>query len=907
MRVELVSDFMPKKNGNPRQSWAGRENVVIFGVLALLLLAVIWGAALHVIRLERAAAEESAINSSAELLETYKAQMVRNLGAIDQTLKIVKFAFEFQNNQFSLPELREKDLLPSSVVFDVHIADQNGNIVASSSAKNGAQNPPNIAGQTYFQTHRQFDTGKPWIGMSTQNQNTQQWELQFSRRLNTVDGSFAGAVVLTVDPAYFTSGYEISRLGEHGVLGLLAQHGEILVLRGGDHVSSGGTPIAFKSDDLTNAQGRLQRSSWDDVPRYTAVQAVPGYPLIAIVGLDQEEQFKEYSAHRRAYLWEAALSSVMVALVIAVLSRLSSQLSKSRRRMRKIQETYHAASEASVDAFYLLQTVSNKDGQIVDFLFGDINRRGEALVGIKKGDLLGKRLTEIFPDIHTDNILGDLIGVAQDGVIHEKEWHNSHAALRAEWLYRQVVRVEDGVVAILRDISERKRLETKIRFQATHDALTGLANRMLLQDRLHQAIAQAARTSKSVWVVFIDLDRFKLINDSLGHKAGDIFLTAISERLQTIVRDSDTVARLGGDEFVLVLPEFGDHKLSANTLKRIMQVVSQAIPIGEKEFTLNCSLGVAVYPNDGNNSTQLIERADMAMYRAKETGRNNFQFFTEEMNEKLLERLMLEEAMRKAVERGEFVLYYQPQVDFRTGRVVGAEALIRWKHPELGLVPPAKFIPLAEETGLIVPIGQWVIRAACEQNMAWERAGYGALRIAVNLSARQFAQPNLALSIASTLTKAGLEPERLEIELTEGLVMTDVENAIEILRDLKALGLQLSIDDFGTGYSSLSYLKRFPIDILKIDQSFVSDIENSPDDATIVLSIISLAHNLRMRVIAEGVETQKQLEYLREHGCDEMQGYYFSRPLPAEEFGELIRSGKGLPFEADAFASRRQS
>ena len=454
--------------------------------------------------------------------------------------------------------------------------------------------------------------------------------------------------------------------------------------------------------------------------------------------------------------------------------------------------------------------------------------------------------------------------------------------------------MEDGVVAILRDISERKRLETKVQYQATHDALTGLANRTLLHDRLNHAIAQATRADREIWVIFVDLDRFKMVNDSLGHKAGDAFLLAVSERLQAIVREADTVARLGGDEFVLILPEVGDHKMSAGTLQRVMQTISRPIPVEEKEFSLSCSIGVAVFPNDGETAELLIERADMAMYRAKETGRDNFQFFTAELNERLIERMRIEEALRDAVERQEFELYYQPQVDLASGRVIGAEALIRWRHPEMGLIQPARFIPLAEETGLIVPIGLWVMRTACEQIMTWERAGLRGLRISVNLSARQFAQPDLVQSIADALHNSGLAPGRLEIELTEGLVMTDVENAIDTLHELKNLGVQLSIDDFGTGYSSLSYLKRFPIDVLKIDQSFVRDITGSSDEATIVHTIISMAHNLHLRVIAEGVETEAQLAYLRKHECDEMQGFHFSRPLPVTDMEQLLRCGKSL-------------
>ncbi|MEO8599720.1 MAG: EAL domain-containing protein, partial [bacterium] len=447
------------------------------------------------------------------------------------------------------------------------------------------------------------------------------------------------------------------------------------------------------------------------------------------------------------------------------------------------------------------------------------------------------------------------------------------------------------------DITANKRYQAELEFQAGHDVLTGLANRKLLDDRLSQAIAHGVRHTHPVWVVSIDLNRFKFVNDTLGHKAGDMLLQAIGHRLQIAVQESDTVARLSADQFVLVLQEHGDNHLTLATMQQIMGSVAQPLSIQGHNFQQKCSIGIAIYPADGDTPELLRKHADIAMYRAKESGRNNIQFFAASMNAQALERLRLENDLRNALEHNEFLLHYQPQVDLCSGHIVGMEALIRWQHPSLGMIPPDRFIKLAEETGLIVPIGAWVIRTACAQNRAWQLAGLGYLQVAVNLSAIQFAQQDIVESIAAVLEQTELAAQYLEIELTESLVMTDVEQAIGILRELKGLGVQLSIDDFGTGYSSLSYLKRFPIDILKIDQSFVRDITVDPDDAAIVASIISLAHSLRMHVIAEGVETAAQLAYLRRNHCDQMQGYYFSRPIPANEFELILRQNKSLPTE----------
>jgi diguanylate cyclase (GGDEF)-like protein/PAS domain S-box-containing protein len=449
------------------------------------------------------------------------------------------------------------------------------------------------------------------------------------------------------------------------------------------------------------------------------------------------------------------------------------------------------------------------------------------------------------------------------------------------------------------DITARKVTEQRVHHVAQHDVLTGLPNRSLLQDRLGQAVAYAARSGHPVWVMLIDLDRFKFVNDSMGHKAGDVLLMTVAARLRSSLRDTDTVARLSGDEFVVILSEHSDQPLTPDIVQRVMDSVAQPVILGTKEFFVTCSIGVAAFPCDGTPADNLIEHADIAMYRAKKLGRNNFQFYTPAMNEESLERVRIESALRNALERNEFVLHYQPQVDLQTGRIVGMEALIRWKHPELGMVPPSRFIGIAEDTGLIVPIGAWVMRTACAQNKAWQDAGLGKLRVAVNLSARQFSATDLVPGIEAVLNDTGLDPSCLELELTESLFMSDVTPAVELLHRMKALGINLSIDDFGTGYSSFSYLSRFPIDVLKIDRSFVNDITHDANDAAIVASIIALAHNLRLSVIAEGVETAEQLDYLRHQGCDEMQGYYFSKPLPANEFEQLLRQRRGLAAPED--------
>jgi diguanylate cyclase (GGDEF)-like protein/PAS domain S-box-containing protein len=441
------------------------------------------------------------------------------------------------------------------------------------------------------------------------------------------------------------------------------------------------------------------------------------------------------------------------------------------------------------------------------------------------------------------------------------------------------------------DVSTAKRYEAELEVRARYDLLTGLANRALLQDRIEAAIALAGRDA-AVWVAAIDLDHFKYVNDTLGHGAGDEMLKVAAARLLHVAGPADTVARTGGDEFVLVLPGRADESEAAATVKAVLEALAEPLRMHGQELVMTGSAGLAAWPADGHDAAALVQHAEVAMYRAKDLGRNAVQFYTPAMNARARERMALEGALRSALQHGEFELFYQPQVDLLSGSVVGLEALIRWRHPSLGLVRPDRFITLAEETGLIVPIGAWVLRTACRQSRDWEHAGFGPLRIAVNLSARQFAEPGLVGDVARVLEETGLAPTSLEIELTESLVMEDVDAAIRTMWELKLMGVKLSIDDFGTGYSSLSYLRRFPVDVLKIDRSFVRDITSSEDDAAMVAAIIELARGLRMRVIAEGVETEAQLDYLKRRGCDEVQGHVYARAASGADVEAMLRTGR---------------
>jgi diguanylate cyclase (GGDEF)-like protein len=432
---------------------------------------------------------------------------------------------------------------------------------------------------------------------------------------------------------------------------------------------------------------------------------------------------------------------------------------------------------------------------------------------------------------------------------------------------------------------ERKRYQEQLEYQANYDALTGLPNRNLMHDRLRQSV-YAQRYVRSIGVVFLDIDHFKFVNDSLGHNTGDKLLQKVAERLSAAVRDGDTVARLGGDEFILILNDQTGQEVIYRAMQRIIGKVAEPIDIDGQELLVTCSAGISLYPQDGPDVETLLKNADAAMYRAKEKGRNNFQFYTAEMNRQVNERLKMETSLRRALERNEFEVYYQPRIDVESGVLVGCEALLRWQHPDLGLTLPERFIGLAEETGLIVPIGEWVLKSACAQARAWQKNRRAPIAVSVNLSMRQFKQEALTGAVDDALRSSGLDPRLLEMELTESLIMHDTEVAIRVLGRLREIGVAISVDDFGTGHSSLSYLTRLPISALKIDQSFVQNISGTgrADEGIVAQAIISLAHNLKLKVVGEGVETQPQFEFLKRHSCDEVQGYHFGRPMPAAEF-----------------------
>jgi len=753
----------------PDGKWLARiaERHVVFPGFAVLLVAIIVLTTGYLSHAEIAKAERAAVNSTRELLDTYEAQVLRNLREIDNTLKVVKYAYESSRNADVLSALKYGGLLPPNIVFTVTIADRDGNVLASTYPVKGRQQfeiPALGAATTAL-----------WMGRSRREEPSQDWKLDFARPLRDARGAIAGAVIVTVHAAYLVSGYERTRFGDQGLLAIVGtDDGIYRALRLGEVVSAGErAEPALQSRKSMDNPPVFRAASWrDGVARFTTAKPLFEFPLTLAVALAEDEQLTGARRAVYSYWMRAGLVSVLMLAFIWLLARFSRQLAQAARR----------------------------------------------------------------------------------------EIENAARLEQAE----------------------------RVQYLAYHDALTGLPNRAFFSKLLERGIWRARRDDRPLAVLFLDIDRFKQINDTLGHDVGDLLLKEIAARLKSSVRESDTVARLGGDEFVVILSDIAGESDAAGTSRKILAAVAQPLNFEGRALTVTTSIGIGLYPRDGQNEQALTKCADIAMYHAKNEGKNNFQFYAKKLQVDSEKRLTFENSLRRALEGGELTLHYQPQVATHNGRVMGAEALLRWQSPEHGLIAPQEFIPIAEETGLIVPIGRWALEAACRQGVLWQQLGVPKLRMAVNVSARQFADPDLFRDVEDILKETGFDPSRLELEITESVLMSNVERATDTLRRLAAIGVCIAVDDFGTGYSSLSNLKRFPVATLKIDRSFVTELNTDANNRAITETVIAMAKALRLNVIAEGVETPDQLRFLQERECDEYQGYYFSRALTAERLGELI-------------------
>ncbi len=857
---------------------------MLFLVFVLMMLAAIWAVILHLIDVERTGAEHTATVMSQELVATYQAQAVRALREIDQTLKLVKYTYEIKGKPDALLELKAGGLLPAELIFVVSITDRHGDVVASTQA-NGRIN---IAEQDNFKMARQSDVlavNRPLPGSV---------ELQFSRRLMAPDGSFSGVVSVTVDATYFVSGYEKSLLGEQGVIGMMGTDGVFRARRTGDVVSVGDSvdyPSMAPGADDDESLPQVLVSSWDGVRRYTSARKLYDFPMTVIAGLSEQEQLAEYHRHVQVYLWWASVSSALLMLFAVLLARMRYQLDQSH--LRELAERRQTENSLRIAA----AAFDSQEAMIVTDVHSvilKVNRAFTENTGYTLAEVVGQTPSIFKSGRHNAMFYKEMWeAIDNQGLWQGEIWdRRKDGTVFPKWMTISAVKDENGEVTNYvgshYDITERKKSEVRINELAYYDQLTGLPNRTLLMDRLRQAIADSDSCGYCA-LIFIDLDNFKTINDTLGHHVGDLLLKQVAIRLASCVRAEDTVGRLGGDEFVVVLTCLNNSKISAAAQTEVvghnvLSTLNQKYHLNEVEFHNTPSIGATLFIGEQTSIDDLMKQADLAMYRSKEAGRNAIRFFDPDMESAVMERATLESDLRRAVTEQQFLLHFQPQIEGED-RLTGAEVLVRWQHPKRGMLMPADFIQLAEDTKLILPLGRWVLESACAQLAIWaSQPEMAHLTLAVNVSAHQFHQHDFIEQVLSALDNSGANPQRLKLELTESLLVANVDKIIEKMSVLKVQGVAFSLDDFGTGYSSLSYLKRLPLDQLKIDRSFVSDVLSDPNDAAIANTIIALANSLGMGVIAEGVETVAQRDFLAQAGCYCYQGYFFSRPLPLGGF-----------------------
>ena len=886
--------------------WLATRVDMKFAIAAfcLVFIAAIWTTLVVQTQSDRAETIASAIRQNSNLARVFEEHTNRTIKGVDAAALFVAREFARLGTNIDIARYAADGHIDDTLFADVFVINERGDLVVSMRAFS----PVNLADREHFKVHVQRDTGKLFINKPLLGRASGKWTIHMSRRITKPDGSFGGIVSMAVDPGYFTDFYRQTDLGKGGLVSLVGLDGISRARLSGPDASFGQdvSKSNLLSEQAKSGIGNyLSAGRNEGVQRYQSYRTIAGYPLVISVGTSKDEVLEGYLQKRKHDFWLALLFTAVIVLFAVLL------IAAVARQKRSVAALL--GSEAQFRATFNQAAI----GICQSALEGRILRTNQKLcqiLGYSPEELLTRFLEEIT---HPDDVAksaartrlllaGEIINTGLEARYLRKDGSVVWVAVSTA-LVRDARGAPDYFVNMIEGITERKQLQQELLHIAHHDTLTGLPNRALFYDRLAHALDQARRRKWITGVMFIDLDHFKAINDTLGHDIGDQLLQQVSARLTGCVRADDTVGRLGGDEFAVILSELAHEDDARVVAQKIIDALCRPFQVNGNDVSISASIGIASSPPDNADTDTLVRNADTAMYHAKQAGKNNYQFYTPASNERAKEKLALERDLRQALVRNEYVLHFQPKVHLVTGRITGMEALLRWQRPGGALVPPAEFIPLLEKTGLIVPVGEWVLRAACAQISAWRQAGLRLVPIAVNLSAKQFHQQDICETVIRALRDHDVDPKLMEIEITESAAMHNAEQTASALLKLKAIGIRIAIDDFGTGYSSLAYLKRFPIDTLKIDRSFIADLPGNEDDAPIAQAVITMAHALHLKVIAEGVETGAQMEFLAANGCDEMQGYFFSRPLPAPQCTELLRQDRKLPRPASSADERQRT
>jgi len=867
----------------------------LWPALALLLILSIWTFTLLKDGSERRSAEQAALKDASLFARAYEQYATRSVAQMDQIAMQLKQSWEQSGGKLNLHELHDSGMFTDSAFIAVSIADADGRVLNSTRPQAA---PRDVSTTPAFAFHKNNNSTALRIDVPREQYQATQNAIEFTRRLETADDNFAGVLILTISADYFTSFYNQRALGEDGMIALVGINSTLRLERHGEQAPGAddaslllGQPDFSETDGVRWVDGGTFS---DGQARLLAWRRSSAYPLTASVGLSRRELLHTADDARAVSTRNAALATAALILLGWWGHRLSRRALKRQHEEEEVQRAYRTATESANDGFYMAAAVRDHHGQIIDFEVIDCNERGANFYGLTRADLVGQRVLSLPASVFGKALLPTYIAAMETGFYEDdREMPQAEGAVR--WGRRRLVRVGNGLAITLQDISERKFHEQELQRLANEDSLTGLPNRYWLTQYLPEALAAAASKNQSMALLFIDLDEFKHVNDTQGHSTGDLLLREAAARLKSLMRQNDHVVRFGGDEFIVLISPAGSDAQIVAIAERILNTISQPFTIGEERQTVGASIGISMFPRDGTDPESLIKHGDIAMYSGKSEGKGQYRFFDPILFTQLKSRANLKHSLHRALERNELQLYYQPRIDTQTGELCSMEALVRWIHPEMGMIPPLDFIPLAESSGLIQQIGVIVMAQACAQLAAWREQGLQLVPVSINVSPRQFAHGDVHRQLAMQLARFQIDASLLEVEITESAMMGEQDEILAELSALRELGVKLHVDDFGTGYSSLSQLQKLKMDVLKVDKAFTTELGNSKEGRIFFQAIVSMAHALGMSVVAEGVETAEQLKMLQEMQCNEVQGYYISRPLPASQMAAFLERRFLLP------------
>lgn len=871
-------------------------HILVWPIICAVLVVLLWVFTDNKIEDDKKNIHINALRDVSAISGSYAQYLTRSLEHIDQVTKHVKFDWESSQGKLRLEDLRAQGLFIAPQYTQVAIVGKTGKVFTSSTP-NRQRLDENLNWSLLF--HQQNNSSEMQIAFPDRPNSSGKQVLHFTRRLEARDDSFDGMVVISVDASYFTTFFDAQSMGKFGLLLVLGHAHQYGILRIGDGVKIKNTVALNQLISSENDSGAKyladSRYFIDQQSRFLGWHRLNAYPISAVIGLSSDELLSTYRLTWSGYKNMAFVGSLFLLLFSIVATRMAVILAWRKYQEKERQATYRLATEGAENGFYMLNALHDGEGNIVDFIYVDCNVIGAKFFGLNRDELIGVKLSS-WQKHGYFNVLLDIYGKAMETGFHEDEYQvPPESPIKFAWARRRLARSGSSLAVTISDISIRKHNERELLHLANRDELTGLYNRHWLLKHLPSALETARSTQSMLAILFVDLDGFKDVNDTRGHAVGDELLKAVAARLQSVLRPTDHVIRLGGDEFVVVLEPVNEEQQAAYVAERICASFEQAFLWNGDKLQMSASIGISLFPRDGNDAETLLKSADIAMYSVKAAGKNHYHFFRQELYDKLKKRFELEQALIQALELDQFVLHYQPRVDACTGQMLSMEALIRWQHPRLGMISPLEFIPIAESSGLILRIGERVMDLACAQIADWQRSNLPLVPVSINVSARQFQAGDLHFKLKTCLEKYQLDAQLLEVEITESAMLGESSLVVAELVALRALGIQLLVDDFGTGYSSLSQLQRLDMDVLKVDRVFTQELGKSIEGEIFFKAIVSMAHALDMRVVAEGVETREQLMILRALQCDEIQGYLVARPLAPEQMAELMQKGFLLP------------